>query len=449
MIDEERSELRADGGTDREPWRVGSSTRVITPEKSMWMAGYGAREEPSEGAAMDLHAKAVAIEGDDGETVVLVGAEILGYTPDLRAAVVDACESDYDVDGENVVLNATHTHHGPEYRTDDYGILGLDEELDQRARDYRKRLERELIAVIGEALQDRSSAALRYSHAQCGMAMSRRRPQPDRIDFSLYPDGAADHDVPVLVATSGGEVTALMFGYACHPTSLPRTLEFHGEWPGLAMERLEEAYPEATAMFVQGCGGDTKAYPQDDPEFTEIHAETLATAVQAAVKARGTTVHGPLRTTMTEATLKFEDQPNREELEARVEDGGDRYAQRLLDELDWEGEIRTEFPYPVQAIGFGDDFTMVALAGEVLVDYSLDIKDALEGDVWVAGYSNHGYVYVPNRRHLHEGGYEASWVYLYWDFPAPLKPSVEETVTETALSLAERVGARRADVGPD
>ena len=434
---------RTDGGTESEPWRVGAATRVITPEQSMWMAGYGGRDAPSEGVALDIHAKAVAIEDEDGNAVVVVSAEILGFTPDLRAAVVDACEAKYGIDGDALLLNATHTHNGPEYRVDEYGVLGLDDELNQRAEEYRERLENELIGVIGEALDDRSPAALRYSHAQCGMGMNRRLPEPDGIKFKPYPDGATDHDVPVLVATSGDAVTALLFGYACHPTSLPVINEFHGDWAGLAMQHLEEAYPEATAAFVQGCGGDIKAYPQREVKFTEVHGRTLATAVQAAVEARGKTLHGPLRTVTEDITLEFEDQPDRTELEARVADGDDRYAQRLLDELNREGEIQTEFPYPMQAIGFGDDLTLVGLAGEVLVDYSLAIKDALDGDVWVAGYSNEGYVYVPARRHLHEGGYESGWVYLYWDFPAPLKPSIEETVTETAVALAERVGARR------
>lgn len=436
---------RTDGGTESEPWRVGTSTRVITPEQSMWMAGYGGRDEPSEGVALDLHAKAVAIEDEDGETVVVVSAEILGFTPELRADVVDACESEHGLDGDALMLNASHTHYGPEYRVDEYGLLGLDDDLNERAVEYRERLERELIDVVGEALDDRSPAALRYSHAQCGMGMNRRLPTPERIRFKPYPDGVTDDDVPVLVATSGDDVTAVLFGYACHPTSLPVINEYHGDWAGLAMEHLEDAYPEATAAFVQGCGGEIKAYPQRDEEFTEAHAQTLATAVQAAVEARGKTVNGPLRTVTTDITLEFEEQPDREELEARVADGGDEYAQRLLDELDEEGEIQTEFPYPMQAIGFGDDLTLLGLAGEVLVDYSLAIKDALEGDVWVAGYTNEGYVYIPARRHLHEGGYEAGWVHLYWNFPAPLKPSIEETVTETALGLAERVGARRDD----
>lgn len=432
-----------DGGGEKEPWGLGTATRIITPEQSMWMAGYGARSEPSKGVATDLHAKAVAIEDDLGNVVVIVSVEVLGITPDLREDVLEACESEYGLDPDGILLNTTHTHNGPEYRTDDYGILGFDEEITQRSREYRDRLEREMVDVVGEALDDRSPAALRYHHTQCGIAMNRRRPDADRFYFKPYPDGAVDHDVPVLVATSGGDVTAILFGYACHPTSLPIMNEFHGDWAGLAMKHLEDTYPDATALFIQGCGGDIKAYPQRDVEFTEVHGRTLATAVQAAIEARGKTVHGPLRKVTTEITLEFEDPPERDELEARVADGDDRHAQRLLDELDREGEIRTEFPYPEQAIGFGDDLTLIGLAGEVLVDYSLTIKDSLEGDVWVAGYSNEAYLYIPARRHLYEGGYEAGWVSLYWDYPSPPRPSIEERVTETALSLAERAGATR------
>lgn len=411
----------------------------------MWLAGYGQRSEPSEGVAEDLRAKAVAIEDEDGKSVVVVSAEVLGITRSLRKDVTEAYQSRYDLEPEEVLLNVTHTHNGPEYRTDDCGILGLDEEMNQRAEEYRDRLERELVGVVGEALDDRAPAALRYNHAQCGIAMNRRRPDADRIKFKPYPDGAVDHDVPVLVATADEDITAVLFGYACHPTSLPITNEFHGDWAGLAMDHLEETYSDTTAVFVQGCGGDIKAYPQREVEYTERHGRTLATAVEAAIEAKGKTVHGPLRSTATEVTLEFQQPPDREELESRLGDdeADDRQTRRLLDELDREGDIRTEFPYPVQAIGFGNDLTLLGLAGEVLVDYSVAIKDALEGDVWVAGYSNEGYLYIPARRHLYEGGYEAGWVSLYWDYPTPPKQSIEDVVTETALSLAERVGATR------
>jgi len=43
-------------------WKAGLATISITPGKSMWMAGFGARTKPSEGVLHELHAKALALE---------------------------------------------------------------------------------------------------------------------------------------------------------------------------------------------------------------------------------------------------------------------------------------------------------------------------------------------------------------------------------------------------
>lgn len=454
----ERHRARTDGGREEQPWRIGTATRIITPEQSMRMAGYGARTDRSDGVLQDLHAKALAFEDGRGKRTVIVAAELLGITRDLQAAVEEVCERRFDLAPSELLVNTSHTHMGPEYREDEWGIWGFDEEDDRRARAYRDRLESDIVEVVGAAIADLSPASLRYSHAQCGMAMNRRLPVEEGITFQRNPDGVADHDVPVLVATEGEDVTAILFGYACHPTSLPDWTKYHGDWVGFAMEFLEAEYPDATALFVQGCGGDIKAYPQQDGlERTEQLGRTLSNAVHAAVGADGETIHGPLRTCMEEITFEYADQPAREELESMVrskdpvptdemtseEAQHGAYASRLLEELDESGSIRTEFPYPVQAIGFGSDLTVLGLAGEVLVDYSLRLKNELAGDVWVAGYSNLGYFYVPAARHVREGGYETGWVNVYADRPVPPAPDNEDRIVGTAISLAERVGGRR------
>ena len=41
-------------------WKAGAAKVVITPKESLWMAGYAARNKPSEGTAQDLYAKALA-----------------------------------------------------------------------------------------------------------------------------------------------------------------------------------------------------------------------------------------------------------------------------------------------------------------------------------------------------------------------------------------------------
>ena len=45
---------------DAAGWRAGVATVDITPRQSLWMAGFAARTQPSQGTAQPLHAKALA-----------------------------------------------------------------------------------------------------------------------------------------------------------------------------------------------------------------------------------------------------------------------------------------------------------------------------------------------------------------------------------------------------
>ena len=114
-----------------------------------------------------------------------------------------------------------------------------------------------------------------------------------------------------------------------------------------------------------------------------------------------------------------------------------RHAAKLLEELEKNGRIRPDYAYPVQVVRFGDDLILVALAGEVVVDYSLRLKRELAGPaVWVAGYSNDVFGYVPSARVLKEGGYEAGGAVLYSSLSGPFAPSVEERIAGKVHELA-------------
>jgi hypothetical protein len=139
-----------------------------------------------------------------------------------------------------------------------------------------------------------------------------------------------------------------------------------------------------TALFLMGCGGDQNPYPRRTLELAQQHGRTLATAVEAALEASPRPVRGPLR-------RAFEDV-----------------------EIIRTGEQAGPFPYPVQVVQFGRDITLAALGSEVVVDYSLRLKRELkelekqsQRTIWIAGYSNGIFGYIPSVRVLREGGYEA------------------------------------------
>ena len=93
-------------------------------------------------------------------------------------------------------------------------------------------------------------------------------------------------------------------------------------------------------------------------------------------------VRGPIKTLLEEVTLEFVAPAGRDEL-LKMKESTDqidrRRGQQLLDELEKTGRINTTYSYPIQVVQFGSDLTLLGLAGEVVVDYSLRFKRELTG----------------------------------------------------------------------
>jgi len=244
-----------------------------------------------------------------------------------------------------------------------------------------------------------------------------------------------------MVKDTKNALKAVLFGYACHSTTLG-FYQFCGDYSGFAKRYLEEAHPGVTALFMAGCGGDQNPYPRGELELCKQHGRALANGVETALQTNARAVRGPLRAALEDVVLTFAPPPGREQLEkeAQSKDKWERqHAEALLDELKKTGEIRTTYPVPVQVVRFGDDLLLVALPGEVVVDYSLRLKSELAGPaVWVAGYSNDVFGYLPSLRVIEEGGYEGGGAMRYTTFPGPLAKPVEELVVEKVHELVKK-----------
>jgi hypothetical protein len=404
------------------PWKAGVATVVITPEQDMWMAGYGGRKKPSGGVVQQLHAKALALEDPSAVRFVVVTMDLIGVLRELRDSVAREVEEKLKLPPAYLLLNGSHTHCGPEYRP----RKGREKE----AQDYRAMLEKSLVKVIGEALDDLEPANVSYARARCGFAMNRRK------NYSLSSgdplvnraptfDGPVDHEVPVLWITDAeGEAKAVLFTYACHATTLSSTsippdepvYKINGDYPGFAQQILQEAYPTAAALFLNGCSADQNPYPRRGQvpgklplELAEHHGRTLAYSVIAAAPVAGVRpVTGGLYAAIEDVEL------------ARNND-------------------KPAHDHPVQVVLLGDQVTLVALGSESTIDYSLRLKREIDCPlVWVAGYCNDYSGYVPGRRVAQEGGYEASNNFTL---------DVEERIVGKAHELVGRLNADKMSGG--
>jgi len=421
-------------------WKVGAASVKITPEGPVWMAGYASRKKPSEGVATDLFAKALAIEDSRGTRLVIVTMDLISVPRPLRDWLEKQVKEKFGLSQESLLMNASHTHCGPELR-----LWRLDDDIKAEfvpaAEKYVARLQQQLVSLVGDALSRLAPAKLDFQRARCGFAMNRRRPTPTGYANAPNSDGPVDHEVPVLrVSDTKGKLVALLFGYACHNTTCGDFL-IRGDYAGYAQQYLEEAHPGVTAMFMTGCGADQNPYPRRTEELAKYHGRSLAVAVEAALDTVPKPLRGPLALSFADVTIDFAPLPPREELE-KIAASGKRpqsgHAARMLKQIKEDGKVRSTYPCPVQVVRFGLDLTLVAIAGETCVDYSLRLKRELAGPaVWVAGYCNDVFGYLPSLRVLREGGYEAGGAMLWGSLPGPFTETVEERVVSKIHELAK------------
>jgi hypothetical protein len=319
-------------------------------------------------------------------------------------------------------------------------LYGAAAEQVSHTENYYNELRQKLLELIGQSIANLQPAKLGYTHGRAGFAMNRRLPTDTEPRNAPYPDGPVDHDVPILkVENEKGELQALLFGYACHNTTLG-FYQFCGDYAGFAQADLETAFPGSVAMFMTGCGGDQNPQPRGELELAEHHGSTLAMAVKAGLLGPIRPIEGQLHTALESVELEFAAPPTRAELEtlqqSKVE-YSQRRAKALLKQLEEPGGIPTTYPYLIQVARIGDQILMVALSGEVVVDYSLRLKQDLKSsaNVWVAGYSNDVFGYVPSLRVLKEGGYEGGGAMQFTTLPGPFAPSVEERIVGKVVEL--------------
>jgi neutral ceramidase len=427
-------------------YKAGAARVVITPEKPIYMSGYAGRTHPSEGKVHDLWAKALAIQDSGGRRVVLVTTDLIGLPRVISEVVAARAAKDYGLERSQLVLNSSHTHTGPLVGANLQVLVELAPADAAVVHEYGLKLTDQLVELIGAALKNLEPATLSIGNGTGTFAINRRENRGGAMRLGVNPKGPSDHDVPVIQVTAGGKVVAVVFGYACHNTTLPGTFyQLAGDYAGYAEEALEKTIPGATALFVTLCGADQNPNPRGTLELARQHGESLAAEVKRVLDGPLSRVRGRIRSFYQIVDLDFAHH-TREQFEELAKGTNVYKARNARIQLKAyeEGRPIRHYPYPVQAVAFGKSLTVVAMGGEVVVDYALRIKNEYgRGNLIVAGCSNDVMSYIPSLRVLKEGGYEAVDSMVYYGQPGPYAENVEERVMTTVASVMKRVGRKK------
>ena len=427
-------------------WKAGVAKAVITPATSVWLAGYGTKRPP-DGKLHDLWMKVLALEDGDGHRAVLVTSDFQGVPKGMSDRVFAGLGEKFGLERQDVLFTFSHNHCGPRLGDDLVDYYPVEDEQVQLVARYTDEMIDRLVATVGEALSKLAPARLQTGQGRATFAVNRRNNReadvPSLLAAGTPLAGPVDHAVPVMTVTRpDGRLEAILFGYACHPTTLS-FFTWCGDYPGFAQLELEKNHPGTTAMFVNTCGGDQNPLPRRSVELCQRYGHELAAAVEAVLKGPLEPVSPGLRTAFQYVELPYLKVASRDELHEALQSSNPilaRWAARMLEKLDHGETFPASYPYPVHAWRLGSEMLVIGMGAETVVDYALRFKKEFGPGTWVCGYADDMIAYIPSRRVWEEGGYEGgSNLYEYGRPARRWSGEIEDRIAATVAKLVKQV----------
>jgi len=421
---------------------VGAAAANLSADDSMVIGG-GIGPGKATGQEGELRATAIVIQDPQGGKVALVELDVLMVERDVLDDAARRIEAATGVPFDNVLINATHTHHAPTTVT----VHGY-----QREEAFTKHVGDKAVeaAVAANGRLAPATMAFRLGEESSVGRNSRLLLSNGMIywtgatDDFVRPTGPFDPELPVWAfRRPDGALAALMFNHSTHTiggrTPGVRSPGFYG----LAAQELEKELG-ATTLFFEGASGSTHNLDlKADEMVVRMKAAVLAALEKAepapvdkvegirkeiAVKVRSFDDAKDDAAVSAYEAYKLKDHPQIAEFVVNVfRDMRKQLAPR-------QGEERKTW---VQAIRIGDT-AVVGVPAEFFTVLGQDIKRRSPfRHTAVFELANDYIGYVPDRKGFELGGYQ-TWTGLH----SYTAPGVGEQIVEEALGLLKTLHDR-------
>lgn len=374
------------------PMKVGFAQQDITPQVKTPMWGYGARNDKlSEGTLDPLMAKAIVVE-IGSERIALVGLD-LGRAPtgpmmeEIRKTVLQ------EAGVQNVMLVASHTHHGPVLELLDregFGKGRFDETLK-----YLKELPGMLSATIIKAASKLEPAKLGISTIDVPYNRNRhtkREPRPRDPQLAV-----------IRFDNPEGKPLAILVNFTGHPVMTNAgILKFSADFPGFMMNHVEKELG-APCVFMQGASGDLSVNgdgkgPQEFGEMLGDKVVELSRGIKTEeadrpeLQVRTDTFHFGTRVNLGDPAVLF------------------LYSQAFFPELIrcFADDYKDGMEPVLTTVLLNREIALVGGSGEFFCNHAVRLRErSYVKQTLFFGYCNGYHNYFPTIEAVSEGGYGA------------------------------------------
>jgi hypothetical protein len=416
--------------------RFGIASKDITPPYRMKMYGYGDRQDVFDAVHDPLTFTAVVLE-EDGRRALL-GAADLGTMPN-DGTVLDLARQIGEAIGcpaGNVMLNASHTHGGPQLPSRSPSSSPISRYSDR----YRDFLYEQAVATAREAAAALRDGTLWYAEGKTTLPMNRRIERDGVVVNAPNPKGPVDNRMQLLILRDAdGQLASVGMKVACHPVATGSQHLVTAEYPGAWRAAFKRVFgPTVHPFFLQGAGADARPrhVANGDQWRAMQHAElaTIGDDLLTEMLATITSAHQRPVTSLTlTGTVNHVQAPcerrytTRADLDALRQSGQSQgYVEASLKLLDAGGEIPDHVEFYVQTLWLSRDLALIGLNVEPLCGLGRLVEAAIAPQqAMLLGYTNGCLGYTADALEMKRGGYEAS-SHPFGGCTGPLLPGLED-----------------------
>jgi len=316
----------------------------------------------------------------------------------------------------------------------------------------KKLLETRIYASARRALKNMQEGKLYYGEGVSTIPMNRRLLYKGNVENRPNPKGKTDSVLKVFkISDSNNKTAAVIARLSCHAVATGAKHLLTADYPGAFRPFVEKAFPGALAVFWQGVGADARPRQVADGinwrammhNELPVIGECLFTEVMDVLTKKMTLIENlNFSSEIAVVDLPVSD-PNvtKKDLEKQLKEAKYEIVRNCIRKMLAMKELPMSFPMTIQMISFNKQFSVVAVAAEVLCGLGEKIEKQISTEYkMVLGYTNGAHIYLPCKDELKRGGYETMSVFDL--LPSPLSPKLEDILTGKTAEFDKKLNRR-------
>ncbi len=406
---------------------AGCAQQVITPPVGVSLAGYF-HDRVSKRIRDDLYARAVVIE-HHGTRLAIVSCDLISMTEKITIPTKTMITQQVDIPPEHVLICATHTHTGPELRSN---------AVVPRSQAWAEALPGRIADAVQMAADSMFTATLHPGRTEVeGYAFNRLFRLKDgseqfgkrgRDADIVREAGPIDPELQTLsIVDEEGALRGMLVNFALHPDVIGGgSADFiSADWPGEMARNLAAIYgDEVVTLFLQGTAGDINHAPHDATHLprggprkaVQLGRALAGAAIYAAERAEPMTaleIAGQIEVlSIPYYTRDAAFMAEIERLKTGEQGPFEKYLIERAESWPYDGKTAD---VPVQTMRLGD-VAVVGLPAEIFVRIGLEIKQFSPAPfTFVVELANARVTtYVPTTDQAERGAYGAKLILSRW-----------------------------------